>query len=490
MDGKLSASRQPHEAAKRIRKIHKYAYLFAPLVLMLADYAAVLCAEGVSFALRNYFVRNHGELYISKFHFYVIAPVIYFVYLHLCDLYTRKMQFWRIIAGIFRANLYAILTGIFILYVVQKASTTSRLYMGMLWVFGFFFIVLFRFILKKIFDRFHLFEEPVLLMGAGLTAQILLSHIKEDIGLNYRFIGYLEDNVPNAEVAAQLPQLGKFADAADVIKKTGVKNVLVMAPGLEQRRLQDIVYEIQPLVSNVGFIPDMGTMPLSNMEAESLIDGHMMMFSVRNNLRSRANRLLKQVFDWCLTLVGTVCISPFLLLIGLWIHYDSPGPILFKHRRIGKGGKEFYCYKFRTMCMDSKEKLEELLETNPEAKKEWAEYFKLKYDPRVTRSGNFLRSTSLDELPQIFNVLKGEMSLVGPRPIIKEEIHYYGKYIDDYYMVQPGITGLWQTSGRSDTGYEQRVQMDTWYVRNWDFWFDVVLLWRTMKVVIQRKGAY
>lgn len=490
MDGKLSASRQPHEAAKRIKKIHKYAYLFAPLVLMLADYAAVLCAEGVSFALRNYFVRNHGELYISKFHFYVIAPVIYFVYLHLCDLYTRKMQFWRIIAGIFRANLYAILTGIFILYVVQKASTTSRLYMGMLWVFGFFFIVLFRFILKKIFDRFHLFEEPVLLMGAGLTAQILLSHIKEDIGLNYRFIGYLEDNVPNAEVAAQLPRLGVFADAVDVIKKTGVKNVLVMAPGLEQRRLQDIVYEIQPLVNNVGFIPDMGTMPLSNMEAESLIDGHMMVFSVRNNLRSRTNRLLKQVFDWCLTLVGTVCISPFLLLIGLWIYYDSPGPVIFKHRRIGKGGKEFYCYKFRTMCMDSKEKLKKLLEMNPEAKKEWTENFKLKHDPRVTRSGSFLRSTSLDELPQIFNVLKGEMSLVGPRPIIKEEIHYYGKYIDDYYMVQPGITGLWQTSGRSDTGYEQRVQMDTWYVRNWDFWFDVVLLWRTLKVVIQRKGAY
>ena len=337
---------------------------------------------------------------------------------------------------------------------------------------------------------FHLFEEPVLLMGAGLTAQILLSHIKEDIGLNYRFIGYLEDHVPNAEVAAQLPRLGKFADAADVVKKTGVRNVLVTAPGLEQRQLQDIIYEIQPLVKNVGFIPDMGSMPLSNMEAESLIDGHMMMFSVRNNLRSRTNRLLKWIFDWCLTLVGTICISPFLLIISLWIYSDSPGPVIFKHQRVGKGGKEFYCYKFRTMCVDAGEKLEELLETDPEAKKEWEENFKLKHDPRVTRSGNFLRSTSLDELPQIFNVLKGEMSLVGPRPIIKEEIHYYGKYIDDYYMVRPGITGMWQTSGRSDTGYEQRVQMDTWYVRNWDFWFDVVLLWRTMKVVIQRKGAY
>lgn len=489
MGGKKPAYRQ-QQAVRKLKKSNKYSYLFAPLLLMLADYAAVLCAEDLSFFLRNYFVRNHGYLYISKFHFYLIAPVIYIVYLQLCNLYTRKMQFWRIIAGIFKANLYAILTGIFILYVVQRAATTSRLYMGLLWVFGFFFIVLFRFILKNLFDRFHLFEEPVLLMGAGLTAQILLGHVKEDIGLNYRFIGYLEDNAPNAEVAAQLPQLGRFADAADVVKKTGVRNVLVTAPGLDQRQLQDIIYEIQPLVNNVGFIPDMGTMPLSNMEVESLIDGHMMMLSVRNNLRSRTNRLLKWLFDMILTLAGTICISPLLLILGLWIHFDSPGPVIFKHRRIGKDGKEFYCYKFRTMCVDAEDKLEELLETDPKAKKEWEENFKLKQDPRVTRSGNFLRSTSLDELPQIFNVLKGEMSLVGPRPIIEEEIHYYGKYIDDYFMVRPGITGMWQTSGRSDTGYEQRVQMDTWYVRNWDFWFDVVLLWRTMKVVIQQKGAY
>lgn len=116
--------------------------------------------------------------------------------------------------------------------------------------------------------------------------------------------------------------------------------------------------------------------------------------------------------------------------------------------------------------------------------------FKLKHDPRVTRVGRFLRKTSLDELPQVFNVLRGEMSLVGPRPIIKDEIPKYGKYINDYLMVRPGITGMWQTGGRSDVDYEERVQMDTWYVRNWNFWFDIVLLWRTMKVVFLGKGAY
>lgn len=490
MAGKRPDYIQQHNAVKKLKKTHKYAYLFAPLLLFLADYAAVLCAEELSFCLRNYFIRNHGELYISKFHFYVIAPVIYMVYLQLCNLYTRQMQFWRIIAGIFKANLYAILTGIFVMYAVQTAATTSRLYMAMLWLFGFFFIVLFRFILKKIFTRLHLFEEPVLLMGAGLTAEVLLKHIRSDVGLNYRFIGYLEDNTPNAEVAAQLPHLGKFADAVRVIRQTGVRKVLVMAPGLDQKHLQDIVYDIQPLVNSVAFIPDLGTMPLSNMEVESLIDGHVMMFNMRNNLRSRVNRVLKFVFDWFLTFVGTICISPILLAIGIWIYRDSPGPVIFKHRRVGKGGKEFNCYKFRSMCVDADVKLKELLEKDPEAKAEWEKDFKLKQDPRITKSGAFLRKTSLDELPQIFNVLKGEMSLVGPRPIIRDEIPRYGKYIKDYYMVRPGITGMWQTSGRNDIDYDERVQMDTWYVRNWNIWFDVVLLWRTFKVVLAGKGAY
>ena len=490
MAGKRPAYTQQHVAARKLKKTNKYAYLFAPLLLALADYAAVLCAEELSFVIRNFLVPDHGELYISKFHFYIIAPVIYMVYLHLCDLYMRKMQFWRIIAGIFKANLYAILTGIFVLYAVQSAATTSRLYMTLLWLSGFFFIVLFRFILKLLFGRLRLFEEPVLLMGAGLTANILLKHIRSDIGLSYQFIGYLEDNRPNAEVAAQLPHLGGFSDAVAVIKKTGVRKVLVMAPGLDQKHLQDIVYDIQPLVTSVAFVPDLGTMPLSNMEVESLIDGHAVMFNMRNNLRSTRNRLLKFMFDWCLTLVGTLCISPFLLLIGLWVYRDSPGPVIFKHRRIGKDGKEFYCYKFRSMCVDADVKLKELLATNPKARAEWEKDFKLKHDPRITRSGAFLRRSSLDELPQIFNVLKGEMSLVGPRPIIQDEISRYGKYIQDYYMVRPGITGMWQTSGRSDVDYEERVQMDTWYVRNWNVWFDIVLLWRTFNVVLRGKGAY
>ena len=490
MSGKKPEYKQQLTAAGKIKKTNKYAYLFVPLLLVLADYVAVLCAEQLSFTLRNYLITNNGVLRITPFTFFVITPVIYLFFLHIFELYSRQAQFWRIIAGIFNANLYAIITCIVLLYILHIGGNISRLYVGMLGIFSFLFIVGIRYLIKFLFVKLHVFEEAVLLLGAGRTARNLLYYISSDVGMNYRFIGYLEDNTPNAEVAAQLPCLGRFSDAIAVIKKTGVKRVLVTAPRLEPGQLQNIIYDVQPLVNSVAFIPDTGNMPLSNVDFESLVDGRVMMFQIRNNLRSRWNRLLKFTFDWCLTLAGTICISPILLAIGIWVYRDSPGPIIFKHRRIGKNGREFACYKFRSMCADADIKLKELLETDPQARAEWDRDFKLKDDPRITKSGAFLRRTSLDELPQIFNVLKGEMSLVGPRPIIREEIPRYGKYIKDYYMVRPGITGMWQTSGRSDIDYDERVQMDTWYVRNWNIWFDIVLLWRTFKVVINGKGAY
>lgn len=200
--------------------------------------------------------------------------------------------------------------------------------------------------------------------------------------------------------------------------------------------------------------------------------------------------VLKVIFDYVLTIIGTFCILPILLGIALWVYKDSPGPVIFKHMRIGKNGVTFPCYKFRTMCVDSKERLTELLAKAPEAKAEWESDFKLKNDPRITKSGAFLRKTSLDELPQIFNVLKGEMSLVGPRPVVQEELERYGEYLPYYLAVKPGITGYWQVNGRSDTTYEERVQMDVWYVQNWSFCLDIKLLWETFAAVIKQKGAY
>ena len=474
----------------RIKISSQYAYIIVPFILILVDYFAVICAEEISFRLRNLLIVDHGELRVPELIYYVITPLIYIVYLHICDSYTRNKQFWRVIAGIFKASVYAVFNCVILLYIIHIAETISRLYMGFLGIFAFLLIVLFRYIIKKVFDTLHILKEPVLLMGAGKNAALIIKHVQNDLGLNYQFIGYLDDKKADREVAKQIPQLGKFTDAASVIQKTGVRKVLVVAPELSQEKVEELIYELQPLVKSIGFIPDLGSMPLATMDIESLIDGHVVMFQLRNNLKNKGNRILKFAFDWGLTLVGTICLIPVLLAISIWIYFDSPGPVIFKHCRVGKDGKEFNCYKFRSMCMDADEKLKELLEQNSKARAEWQKDFKLKHDPRITKSGAFLRKTSLDELPQIFNVLKGEMSLVGPRPIIQEEVPRYGKYISDYYMVRPGITGLWQTSGRNDVDYTERVQMDTWYVRNWNIWFDIVLLWRTFKAVLAGKGAY
>ena len=201
--------------------------------------------------------------------------------------------------------------------------------------------------------------------------------------------------------------------------------------------------------------------------------------------------LVKNVFDFSLTAVGTLCISPLLIYIAYRIKKEDPGPIFFAHERIGKDGKPFPCYKFRSMVTNSQEMLQQYLAENPAAREEWEREFKLKDDPRVTPIGKVLRRTSLDELPQIFNVLRGEMSLVGPRPVIQEELDkYYGEAAKLYCSVKPGITGLWQVSGRSDTMYEERVALDAEYINSRSLLGDIVILWKTIAVVALKKGAY
>lgn len=182
--------------------------------------------------------------------------------------------------------------------------------------------------------------------------------------------------------------------------------------------------------------------------------------------------------------------TTILAIIAILIYLDSPGPIVFGHKRVGQDGKSFSCYKFRSMVPNAQEALEQYLKDNPAAREEWERDFKLKDDPRVTKIGKFLRKTSLDELPQLWNVLVGDMSLVGPRPIVRDEIVKYGDYINDFYLVPPGITGVWQVSGRSDTTYEERVLMDSWYVHNWSVWIDIVYLLKTVLAVAKSKGAY
>jgi lipopolysaccharide/colanic/teichoic acid biosynthesis glycosyltransferase len=201
-------------------------------------------------------------------------------------------------------------------------------------------------------------------------------------------------------------------------------------------------------------------------------------------------RVLKRAMEILLILA----LAPFLLLlvsiIAAAVRLDSPGPIFFSHRRIRRHGSFFSMWKFRTMCVNSTEVLETYLAGEPAARIEWRRSHKLKRDPRVTRIGEFLRRTSLDELPQVWNVLTGTMSLVGPRPIVAAEVEKYGEFFADYCLVKPGITGLWQVSGRSSCTYPQRVQLDRQYAHTWSLRGDLVILIRTVTAVFNQDGAY
>jgi exopolysaccharide production protein ExoY len=188
--------------------------------------------------------------------------------------------------------------------------------------------------------------------------------------------------------------------------------------------------------------------------------------------------------------VALMFFAPLMLLVGVLVKLDSPGPVLFRHKRIGKDGRPFYCMKFRSMASDADERLRRLLEADPAAREEWEQTHKLKNDPRITRLGAFLRKSSLDELPQLWNILANQMALVGPRPIVASEVIHYGDHFAEYCAVKPGLTGLWQVSGRNDTSYAERVALDVRYVHGRSIMFDLRILLATMPAVLLRRGSY
>jgi len=215
-----------------------------------------------------------------------------------------------------------------------------------------------------------------------------------------------------------------------------------------------------------------------------------MTLQVRQNLLDPRRLALKRVIDLVLAVFGGLILLPFLVGIAVWIRLESPGPVFFAQRRLGMGGRHFSLLKFRTMRLDAEQALKDCLGQDPELRQEWEQTHKLRRDPRVTGAGRWLRRASLDELPQLWNVIKGDMSLVGPRPILEEEIAMYGEVYAAYVRVRPGITGLWQVSGRNDTSYAHRMDLVSYYICNWSIWMDIWILARTPFAVLRGSGAY
>ena len=461
------------------------------LLFMLFDYIGVVIAEHISFVLRDAmdFWNNAHYMYANTY-IYGGVPIIFLIFLSHSRTYRQMQPILDTMRDIFSSVFAGWIASIILIYFLRASDQASRLFIIL---FGFFVLLnvcMIRYAVLKFMKRRNIFREQVAIIGAGLTAERTLKFWADDLGYRCEIVGLIDDHPVSETLPKEFPILGGFSDAATILRRLQLKTVVIAAPGISRQQLQQLINDIQPYVKNISFIPDLIGTPMAGVDASILFSEKILMLNIRNNLSRRYNRIFKRAFDLILTVIGGLMISPVLLGIALMVAFDNRGRIIFAHERVGRGGKKFPCYKFQTMVPDAKERLEKYLAENEEARREWEETFKLTNDPRVTKLGSFLRRTSLDELPQLWNVIRGDMSLVGPRPIVEEEVVKYGENIREYYMVLPGITGMWQVSGRSDTTYPERVAMDAWYVRNWSVWIDIMYLFKTVKAVVTGKGAY
>ena len=467
----------------------KYVFFFIPWITAGFDYVAVMLSVYVAFILRKYvFLPAAPHFNIGDIYFF-ITPLFFIIFLKSEGAYLRDMPFINTAKKIFLATLYSIIVAVFLMYFSKVSGDVSRIFVFTTWFMSFWCLLIERWILAKLFSKSKQFKEPLLIVGAGKTSEIILESFKRDSGFNYEVIGFMDDNPKSNYIKNNYKVFGSIEETVEIIKEKNLDSLLISAPGLEKEKLVDLLNVVEPHVTTIEFIPDLIGVPVGGLEVRRLIDARLVLMIVRNNLARVYNKILKRFFDLFLCLLALPLFLLISIIISILIYIDSPGPVIFAHHRIGKHGKEFSCYKFRSMVTNSKEYLEEYLANNPKARNEWERDYKLKDDPRVTRIGKFLRKTSLDELPQVLNVIKGEMSLVGPRPIIRDEIVKYGEYINDFYLVPPGITGVWQVSGRNNLSFEERVKLDKWYIQNWSLWMDFVIFMKTIKVVLGKVGA-
>lgn len=389
-----------------------------------------------------------------------------------------------------RRQTYAVVAALGITTVFAIALHVGDLLSRLLLFAGFLGLALLapvvRHLVKRGLRKIGFWGRPVAILGAGKAGASVIRALRREWALGFVPAAVFDDRRVRGALEG-VPYGGGLDRMGEAVREQGIDTAIVALPDARGSRLKEITDRARECFPRLIVVPDTGDVLNSAVAARDL--GGTFGVEIKQNLLNPWSRRTKRVLDLFVTAIGGLMASPMLLAIAALIRLDSPGPAIHFQERIGPGGRPFRCWKFRTMCLDAEEVLDEHLLNEPELLAEWERDRKLSEDPRVTRVGRFLRATSLDELPQFWNVLRGEMSLVGPRPIVEEEVPRYGELYGLYRRVTPGISGLWQVNGRSDTGYAERVALDAYYVRNWSVWLDLVILGRTFESVLLRRGA-
>ncbi len=465
------------------------------LALIASDLTLTIVAFLTAYALRFNMSISIFQLTVQPSNFYYrwlmlgIIPLWLGIFAML-GLYDRRnlLGGTQEYAKVFNASTL----GMLVIMAVGFLAPTFVFARGLLlltWFFTFFFVALGRFGLRHgvyALRRKGYFLSTAVIVGANEEARVLAEQLQLWKTSGLVIVGFIDNDVPvDTPLYHNLKCLGTMADFPAILERYEVGELILTTSALTRDEMVSIFkqYGVSSQVNlrmSSGLFEVITTgLQVSELAAVPLV-------KVNKARLTGTDRLLKFLLDYAITIPGLILISPLLLAIAIAVRLDSPGPVIYRRRVMGINGRQFDAYKFRTMLTNG----DEILAQYPELMAELADRQKLVEDPRVTRLGRFLRKTSLDELPQLFNVLKREMSLVGPRMISPAEITKYNQWDMNLLTIQPGITGLWQVSGRSDVSYEERVRLDMYYIRNWTIWLDLQLLVQTIPAVLKGRGAY
>src|SRR5713101_488396 len=467
------------------------------LVLALADLSAIALSLELAILTRKHLLPElDTHLQPSTFPFMHYWSLAWFWLVPLLifgveGLYTRRRSLWNEVGHLTKAvalSLIAMLAAVALTQISPLVARTTILLTAMnLFILS----PIVRYWTKRSLAALGPWRKRILILGATGMAGLAMRGLMADPFLGYEVAGLLDDNPKQKGncfgtcKGAPVRVLGNLSEVREQMERTNSRDILIAMPSQFEEKVLALVQELQPFCDNIYVVPQLWGLPIMNLQVDGFLRERVMMLKLSNNLAKPWNTWFKRGADLLLGAVLTLLALPLFLIITVLINIDSEGPALFVQERLGYRGRNFRCLKFRTMYVNSDKKLAQYFESNPEAAEEWRRYAKLRNcDPRVTRLGRFLRKWSLDELPQLLNVLKGEMSLVGPRPYLPQERERIGVELPTILSARPGITGFWQVSGRNQLTFDDRIQVEAWYVRNWTVWLDCIVLLKTFRTVL------
>ncbi len=451
----------------------------------------ILCSDICGLTLS--FGASVLALSISRRQVITASPLEYVITICLCVGIFKAVHLYRTtgvepVEELRRAVLaisWTFLLLVLITFLWSDGANYSRGLLVLAWACTTLVIPATRLIIKPILGKRSWFAKPVAIIGSGRAALEVIETLRRNPGLALRPEVAFSDNPTEFGTLANLagvPVVCGLDAASSYSRSLGIDYAIIAMPELSRKRLIDVIRSTRGCFSRVLLLPDL--LGVSSIWVEARDVGGRLGLEIRDNLLQRSSLAVKRLLDLALVIASIPVVLPLGCLIALFLKIYSPGPTFYSQRRVGRGGEIIRVWKFRTMLENADEFLQRFLIQNPQSQAEWFANHKLKHDPRVTSLGRFLRKTSLDELPQLWNVFRGEMSLVGPRPIVSAEITKFGDSYQLYTRVAPGITGPWQISGRSRLSYDERVHLNEHYVRNWSVWLDVFILFKTIRVVL------